>query len=197
MKVFTISRPLNEEDLTPKQAKAYDEKYNLRRLSGAEMEAITELLTAGYLLDEAFSVLKPGLIRECRALWACSIPAMVTKLLNVITGHGISIAQKNAIRANAAVSNVILSSQNVAGYVNMKNDDLRQIVLGCTGGWCAYHCERDKTGARHCGIRKALDTVIGLTERRPAKRFTDKCPYQNDWMDQDVLNDCIEMEAKA
>lgn len=171
---------------TPEQVEQINREQNRRRLNGAEMEAMTALITAGNVIIQTAPVLFDhadhiGKRRQLKGL-VTQFRRLMTKL-----NMAVEVRQMGAVCGQLENAKICVSAEPVARYVNIRHDTLMHICNRALE-FCDMCCTCTREESKQCELRRALELVPGVKEagKEIARKDATRCPYRGMEMEGDV-----------
>lgn len=172
------------EDMTREQAKQCDTGQEWRA-SGAELDAICRarvgMMVMAMALDDLRGAFKARGLKSVHGALG-----MIRERLTVLLSQ-MSVEQRRAIIRNSSEDIVTVSPMPSARSVNLRQEDV-DVIAEAALEKCRF-CALAGKAEKKCPLRRALDTVIGLKEKRPASRPSDPCPWRQ--LDEDILAEAV------
>ena len=163
---------------TPEQVDEINREQNRRRLNGAELEAMTALITAGNIIIQTAPVLfdQAEHIGKKRQL-----KGTVTQFRRLMTklNMAVEVRQMGAICGQLENAKICVSAEPVARYVNIRHDTLMHICNRAME-FCDMCCTCTREESKECELRRALELVPGVKEagKDIARKDATRCPYR-------------------
>lgn len=171
---------------TAEQVARINQEQHRRRLSGAEMEAMTAAITAGNILIQTAPVLHDQAAHIGKH---SQLKRLVTQLRRLLTklNMAVEVRQMGAICGQLEKMKICVSAEPVARYVNIRHDTLMHICNRALE-FCDMCCTCTREESKQCELRRALELVPGVKEagKEIARKDATRCPYRG-----------MEMEADA
>lgn len=170
---------------TPEQVERINTEQNRRRVNGAEMEAMTALVTAGNILIQT----APVLFDHAEHIGKRSqLKRLVTQYRKLMTklNMAVEVRQMGAICGQLENAKICVSAEPVARYVNIRHDTLMHICNRAME-FCDMCCTCTREESKQCELRRALELVPGVKEagKEIARKDATRCPYRGMEMEVD------------
>ena len=171
---------------TAEQVARINQEQHRRRLSGAEMEAMTAAITAGNILIQTAPVLHDQAAHIGKH---SQLKRLVTQLRRLLTklNMAVEVRQMGAICGQLENMKICVSAEPVARYVNIRHDTLMHICNRALE-FCDMCCTCTREESKQCELRRALELVPGVKEagKEIARKDATRCPYRGMEMEADV-----------
>lgn len=172
---------------TAEQVARINQEQHRRRLSGAEMEAMTAAITAGNILIQTAPVLHDQAAHIGKH---SQLKRLVTQLRRLLTklNMAVEVRQMGAVCGQLENAKICVSAEPVARYVNIRHDTLMHICNRAME-FCDMCCTCTREESKQCELRRALELVPGVKEagKEYARKDATRCPYRG--MGMEVDND--------
>lgn len=172
---------------TAEQVARINQEQHRRRLSGAEMEAMTAAITAGNILIQTAPVLHDQAAHIGKH---SQLKRLVTQLRRLLTklNMAVEVRQMGAVCGQLENAKICVSAEPVARYVNIRHDTLMHICNRAME-FCDMCCTCTREESKQCELRRALELVPGVKEagKEIARKDATRCPYRGMEMEGDVL----------
>lgn len=171
---------------TPEQVEAINREQNRRHLNGAEMEAMTALITAGNILIQTAPVLFDHADHIGKRSQLKRLVTQYRKLMTKLN-MAVEVRQMCAICGQLENAKICVSAEPVARYVNVRHDTLMHICNRAME-MCDMCCTCTREESKQCELRRALELVPGVKEqgKEIARKDATRCPYRGMEMEGDV-----------
>lgn len=174
---------------TPEQVAAINQEQGRRRISGAEMEAMVAMISAGNMMIQAAPVLFDHAAHIGKQP---QLKRLVTQFRRLMTklNMAVEVRQMGAICGQFENAKISVSAEPVPRYVNIRQEDLLHICNRAMEQ-CDFCCTCTREQSKDCKLRKALELVPGVKEqgKEYARKDATRCPYRGMEMELDGLED--------
>lgn len=163
---------------TAEQVARLNQEQNRRRISGAEVEAMTAAIAAGNILIQTAPVLHDQAAHIGKQ---SQLKRLVTQLRRLLTklNMAVEVRQMGAICGQLENAKICVSAEPVARYVNIRQEALLHICNRAME-MCEMCCTCSREESKSCELRRALELVPGIKEqgKENARRDATRCPYR-------------------
>ena len=175
---------------TPEQVEAINQQQGRRRITGAEMEAMVAMISAGNMMIQAAPVLFDHAAHIGKR---AQLKRLVTTMRRLMTklNMAVEVRQMGAICGQLENAKICVSAEPAARYVNIRQEDLLHICNRAMEQ-CNFLCTCTREESKACKLRKALELVPGVKEqgKEYARKDATRCPYRG--MEMEVgLDDAV------
>lgn len=158
---YTMTGKARLEDLSKAECREMDKEQGRQRLSNAALESMIAVLSARVILRTHLDRLKPLLDNTGTGKMLPAYMGGLSRELDKVLDT-VSIEQLRTILANTRDTSIIVSSNWVEPYVNVRGSVLHGLASQAMEV-CSMMCAKTAHESKDCPVRKALEQVPGMS----------------------------------
>lgn len=170
---YTMTGKARIEDLSNAECREMDKELRRQRLSNAALESMIAVLSARVIMRTHLARLKPLLDKTGTGKMLPAYMGGLSKELDRVLDT-VSIEQMRTIIANTRDTSIIVSSNWVEPYVNVRGSVLHGLASQAMEV-CSMMCAKTAHESKDCPVRRALEQIPGVT--LPKVCADGLCPY--------------------